>query len=117
MRYGGASKQTGLTGRLEHLVSKPVAVYEAACEEFGDICRKSWLIGHRGVLRRCRNGSNWWQRMLVELSNLEDPVWDEALADVLTRVKETLRADTEDKDASGYVWRLWNISGRTGIWE
>ena len=50
MRYSGASKQTGLTGRFEHLVSKPVAVYEAACEEFGDICRKSWLIGHRGVV-------------------------------------------------------------------
>ena len=140
MRYGGASKQTGLTGRLEHLVSKPVAVYEAACEEFGDICRKSWLIGHRGVLRRCRNGSNWWQRMLVELSNLEDPVWDEALvdllknpraapltpaderagrfrfsADALARVKAALRSDTEDQDASGYAWLLWNASAKTGL--
>lgn len=128
MRYSGAKKQTVLIGQLEHLVSRPVAVYEAACEEFGDICRKSWLIGQRGVLRRCHNGSNWWQRLIVELSNLEDPVWDEALvglrknprpaplspaderagrfrfsADALARVKEALRADTEDQDVSGYA--------------
>ena len=36
-------------------------------------------------------------------------------ADALARVKAALRSDTEDQDASGYAWLLWNASAKTGL--
>ena len=103
-------------------------LYEATRERLGNIEPLGWLSGvERGILCS-HNGSNWWQRLLVELLEVESKVWGGSVVVIgrkprsapmtpadehagrfrftsgsLSRVRDGLRHDAEDQHASGYA--------------
>ena len=140
IRFSGMSKRAGPEARLERLVSNPVGAYEADCELLGKLGRLAWLKGIGRGLRCSHNGSNWWQRLLIGLLDLESDEWSDAVnvlgrkpraagmtasderagrfrftADALARVKEGLCRDDEDPAAAGYAWMLWALSAKSAL--
>ena len=63
-------------------MSRPVETYEADCERFGNIQHLGWLVGNGRPLLAAHNGSNWWQRLLVELAEIEFPEWQDTLVEI-----------------------------------